>query len=924
MGPPVAPLNPDQEITGMTYGNTDTYSPMNYSLSQTAISQGANYYMHLSNDSHVDLSVQSGSNMQVAFLYNSGGMYDFGGNDAYTSGLGTDEVNEGKHYLYALGIEFTLNLPDDFKEKISGYKIVRTPRTDTDKTVLGVGLINYFHKFFKINSGSLEKMAIGYNRNLYYKLGVGSASQYYGITAMHSLLSFDSPEFPFTQNYPTADDCTYFEYYGSLADGREFNAYRGSFEFTANMNYRKYLAHIVEGVKPKSLNWESGIYSAGEYDQGGMNMDDVPTRFNIVNMFKLDQGADIKSSLYRNLNTEEEFNTTFQETPAEIFNYSLETEYQHQSYLTRNFGAISTGEETLFIQLPEGFDQNSNLASFGPDGSLSTLNPPNVGLHFLNWMPRYTNEGLSFTAPPQYQANNHEPGSIPGNDMEPMIRYEKLLGVLKRNLGDGENKSQYGGVVESLRANTTYISAGKFELKDTVNTTVFNGDTYVTFYDLEKVRLFSAAGDNPGLGAHSNSAYGDDTIDTRGYSYMFPVETTINTTLRTGYHMANKQNFTLNSNTTMLNQFLYDTTYSAEDDLQKYYPKNENRFVPEEFDFRIAYSDTKDDSELIDSWRNFRPLNFKDLEGTQGPINKLATVGENMIFLQDRGVGILKISPLSTTLDQTGTSIVLGKGETIADFQYFSRTTGLKNTYAAVTTGSSVYWLDEIEKNLYKIGGKGLVNLSDSLKINSLIEHSLDSEHNIRLGYDHINNEVLFNLSPDSTLVFNELTNSFTSIYTMHTDLFVESAIGLFSLGNVNVSHSTITYLFDHLGKGINASAYNWYGKQYNSSIEFIVNKSPILPKVFDNLEWYAIGGLPQEDLFDRAEFNNSHETASVNFETDFPYKKVKEKMAKTPIPRNQNNGRFRDTYLKIKLITKNTKKVALHYVKTLFRISRR
>ena len=46
--------------------------------------------------------------------------------------------------------------------------------------------------------------------------------------------------------------------------------------------------------------------------------------------------------------------------------------------------------------------------------------------------------------------------------------------------------------------------------------------------------------------------------------------------------------------------------------------------------------------------------------------------------------------------------------------------------------------------------------------------------------------------------------------------------------------------------------------------------------------------------------------------------------MAKTPIPRNQNNGRFRDTYLKIKLITENTKKVALHYVKTLFRISRR
>ena len=95
-------------------------------------------------------------------------------------------------------------------------------------------------------------------------------------------------------------------------------------------------------------------------------------------------------------------------------------------------------------------------------------------------------------------------------------------------------------------------------------------------------------------------------------------------------------------------------------------------------------------------------------------------------------------------------------------------------------------------------------------------------------------------------------------------------------------------------------------------------------PKVFDNLEWYAIGGLPQEDLFNGAKFTNSYETTSIDFETNFPYKKVKEKMAKTPIPRNENNGRFRDTYLKVKLITKNTKKVVLHYVKTLFRISRR
>ena len=927
---PVAPLNPDQEITGATYGNTDTHSPMNYSLSQTAISQGANYYMSLSNPAHVDLTVQEGSEYQVAHLFNSGGMYPSGGvNEEYQENYGTNYTNQGKHYLYALGIEFTLNLPDDFKEKISGYKIVRVPRTDVDKTVLGVGLINYFHKFYEIIGNNISRMVLGYNRNLYYKLDYGSPKLYYGNNGLHSLLSFDSPEFPFTQNYPTADDCTYFEYYGSLADGRERNAFRDSFEGTTHINYRKYLAHVVERMKPLALSGQAALYTAYGFDSlggwdGVQGYWDIPRRFNIVSMYKLGQGETKKANLYGNLNFDE-FNEPQLKPAAELYNYSLETEFNSivgGGFF--NYGGISTGEETLFIQLPQGFLQDSNAASFGPnynDEEISQINPPNMGLHFLNWMPRYTTNGLGFSGDAIYHTNNHEPSSVSGTNMQNMIRYNKLLGILKRNLGDGENKTQYGGVTEILRQSNTYISAGKFELKDTRTTKVFNGDTYVTFYDLEKVRMFTAAGDNPDLGGHLNTQFNsdEDDVPVRGYSFVFPVETTINTTLRTGYHMANKQNFTLNDNTTMLNQFLYDTTYSAEDDLQKYYPKSENRFVPEEFDFRIAYSDTKDDSELIDSWRNFRPLNYKDLEGSQGAINKLATVGENMVFLQNRGVGMLKISPLSTTLDQTGSSIVLGKGETIADFQYFSRTTGLKNNYAAITTGNSIYWLDETERNLYKIGGKGLVNLSDSLKINSLIEHALNREHNIRLGYDHINNEVLFNLNPESTLVFNELTNSFTSIYTMDTELFVESAIGLFSLGDVSLEGSSTNYLFAH-----NTSGYSWYNKPYNSSIEFIVNKNPILPKVFDNLEWYAIGGLPQEDLFEHAEFNNSHETASVNFETNFPYKKVKEKMAKTPIPRNQNNGRFRDTYLKIKLITENTKKVALHYVKTLFRISRR
>ena len=55
-----------------------------------------------------------------------------------------------------------------------------------------------------------------------------------------------------------------------------------------------------------------------------------------------------------------------------------------------------------------------------------------------------------------------------------------------------------------------------------------------------------------------------------------------------------------------------------------------------------------------------------------------------------------------------------------------------------------------------------------------------------------------------------------------------------------------------------------------------------------------------------------------------FPYKKVKENMTKVPVPRSQSGYRLRDTYMKVKLVADTLTKFTLHYVKTLFRISRR
>jgi|21_taG_2_1085346.scaffolds.fasta_scaffold00164_2 hypothetical protein len=836
----------------------------NFSLAQTERSDsGASYFIEPDDSTHQDLT-QEGA-ITISNVSNARGQHSSTGVDSEY--VNPDEKNDGTHYLYALGIEFTVNIPDNIKDKVSGYQIVRVKREDYDKTVLGVGLVNYVHAFVTGNS----RFAL--NRNLYYT-DYQSANTHFGYHHDYHRLQFDCPDFIFNQDYPSKNDCTYFQYYGALSNGREFNAYRDDFEGTDHINYRKYLSHIVDNAKPAEPY---------EGDQ------DILPMFPLLDMFKLGRGETRKWSWKYAYPSGDGWE--YQSDDDEyIMNWAIEDVLTGSS--AGNFYTVSVGEETLFLNLPRKEGELTNTTS--PLGnSISSL-------HWKNYIPHYDDP----------QQVNFDPASSSGTNNQNVLKYEKLLGAIRKDLSSGTEESiQYFGATALERVSNEYISTGNYVQlgESSENTTVvFGGDTYVAMYDLEKTRMRDSGID--GYSGNDGGSYGtssdSDYIPTRGYSYVFPVETSINLALRTGFHMANKENFNLTSNDTLLSEFLYESVYSVENDLQSYFPKNELKPEPEIFDYRIAYSQAKDDNELVDSWRNFKPLSFKDLEGTQGALHDISVVGEGLVFLQETGVGIIQVKPLSSTLDQSGTSIVLGKGETIAAVKYLSRSAGLQNKTSSIATGETIYWVDEAEKSIYTIGEKGATNLSDALFVKSLLRDSLDSGHKITVGYDKINSEVLFSLGNNKTLVFNENTKSFTSMYTMDTPLYMQTSKGLFSTKD--------NFIYEH-----NEGGYSWFDTPYDSSIEFTVNKNPIYTKVFDNIEWYTGSN---DNKFQSGTFSNSIDVKV----DDLSEAVVKERMTKMPIPRMNSHYRFRDTYMKVKLVSSNAGKFILHYVKTWFRISHR
>ena len=461
-------------------------------------------------------------------------------------------------------------------------------------------------------------------------------------------------------------------------------------------------------------------------------------------------------------------------------------------------------------------------------------------------------------------------------------------------------------------------------------------------YDLTKTRMASASG-------QGDIAYPAEEIDdVRGINMDFPVETTLNITLREGYHFANKEDHSVDT-ATPLNQYILDSVFSSENDLFTYTSKPLDYSTVNHLPNRIYFSDVKINNAAADAWRSYDPSNYADIDGNYGEINKLIVYNDVMYYLQDAAFGALNINPVSTVKDASGNNIVLGVGKkVIQDHKNISTYAGAADNAHVVSTQTGLYWFDINTKKAFNFNPspkQGLNPISDTKLMKSYFENrpSLNSENpGVALAYDYVNNEILYSLyteevgdteevgEADETIVYNEMLKTFTSVYTFSSRIFMSLPDRLFSVSSFSAEEERGSIYEHNIG-----NLCMWYGEISNPEIEFIVNKHPLYTKVFDNLEWYVEGGVDTV-LEMHVHTSNAENRVSLDPSLDedylsvipgveyFPYKKVKENMTKVPVPRSQSGYRLRDTYMKVKLVANTLTKFTLHYVKTLFRISRR
>ena len=281
--------------------------------------------------------------------------------------------------------------------------------------------------------------------------------------------------------------------------------------------------------------------------------------------------------------------------------------------------------------------------------------------------------------------------------------------------------------------------------------------------------------------------------------------------------------------------YKYNTMYNLDPTAMSYMSIKYTAIDSALFDTRVYHSAVKNNNEYIDSWLQFSPNDYIDVDTRFGQITNMRLFKDKLLFWQEHAVGILSVNERTVLNDVNSNDIVVGTGGTLQRYDYISTVYGMKfQQYdAEVQSNTTQYWWDGYHKEILAYGGgMELVPMTKIKGVTNYINQRNEVTHP-SLAYDIKYDEVLAHVVEDDTLVYNEQIQAFSSIYTFNP---VYKAIVNNKLYLVPDKSSEIyTY---------NTPQIEGYSLLFNNPIypkvRTVVNKNSIYTKTFDN---FTFGG---------------------------------------------------------------------------------
>jgi hypothetical protein len=407
-------------------------------------------------------------------------------------------------------------------------------------------------------------------------------------------------------------------------------------------------------------------------------------------------------------------------------------------------------------------------------------------------------------------------------------------------------KNQYGGRTNVARANSEYISCGAFYKTDAEGATttikVLGGDTFYGVIDNQKA-----------ISQYDNTLISPVLASQRLHAHVwfFPTMSTLNIDTRIGI----RPNSDLNDDTNILDTAItqdtynYNQTFSIENELHTYIPKPLNFNSTTDFFNRIYWSSPKINGETLDSWVSIATNDFYDVDGNYGEINALITLNSLMYFVQRQGFGVLEVNPSAVVTDQNAAALKIATGEVLSKHYYKSVDIGSRHQWSISKSINAITFVDAAARKIYTFDGSSLIPISDVKNnrgfINKVLYGNILGTDNPLVGkgilttYDYTNNEFLYTFLNDNgttnekyTLVFSNLTDTFTHFVSATPYIYINNHRNLYSLSPYNASNPSKLYIHNKGNYG------EFYDEVYPSSLKLVAAPNPIQTKVFDNISW--------------------------------------------------------------------------------------
>lgn len=364
--------------------------------------------------------------------------------------------------------------------------------------------------------------------------------------------------------------------------------------------------------------------------------------------------------------------------------------------------------------------------------------------------------------------------------------------------------------------------------------------------------------------------------------------------------------------------YMYNTAYSVQPDIITASLEDDNT-ADNNYDMRVHFSNPKTNGEEIDSWLKTNPADFIDVDGRYGEITALKLFKDKLLFWQNHSVGVLSVNDRVLLKDEEDGQISLGNGQVLQRFDYISTIYGLKPKCRPIAnTDTAIYWWDGYQKEILNYtDGYSLTPLSTIKNIKSYI-NSREESSIPSVIYDNKYKEILFNVTNNETVAYNEQVGAFTSVYTFSPIFYCKLDNSMLISGDEIESN---IYKYNELEVDGDIHHSELFDNSALPKVQFVVNKDSVVNKVYDN---QFFNGKFQNDLSDiTLTYNTPLEQQGIETMDKATNRELDYKIA---VPRNGNvnyGERLRGKTMQCKIeSSSNDPNFSLQYVITKYRIS--